>query len=111
MLFSKYDIFLFNLENFFTDIKNHFRWIIEPIVKGILIFWLDVILYSIGKLGSGKLHLKIVEIYLNNDILENDFEKFCKKFDKFLKMPLKKRTVRCLCLERSCFTKKRNLSS
>lgn len=90
MLFSKYDIFLFNLENFFTDIKNHFHWIIEPIVKGILIFWLDVILYSIGKLGSGKLHLKIVEIYLNNDILENDFEKFCKKFDKFLKMPLKK---------------------
>lgn len=55
MLFSKYDIFLFNLENFFTDIKNHFRWIIEPIVKGILIFWLDVILYSIGKLGLRKI--------------------------------------------------------
>ena len=91
MLFTKYEIFIFNLQNLFTDIKNHFRWIIEPIVKFVLTFWLDVILFSIGKFGSGKLHLKIVEIYLNKEILFYDFEKHYKKFDKFLKMPLKKK--------------------
>lgn len=90
MLFNKYEIFIFNLQNFFTDIKNHLRWIMEPIVKFVLTFWLDVILFSIGKFGSGKLHLKIVEIYLNKEILFYDFEKHYKKFDKFLKMPLKK---------------------
>ena len=90
MLFTKYKIFIFNLQNLFTDIKNHFRWIMEPIVKFVLIFWLDVILFSIGKFGSGKLHLKIVEKYLNKEILFYEFEKHYKKFDKFLKMPLKK---------------------
>lgn len=90
MLFSKYEIFIFNLQNFFTDIKNHLRWIMEPIVKFVLTFWLDVILFSIGKFGSGKLHLKIVEKYLNKEILFYDFEKHYKKFDKFLKMSLKK---------------------
>ena len=85
MLFTKYEIFIFNLQNFFTDIKNYFRWIMEPIVKFVLHFCLDVILFSIGKFGSGKLHLKIVEKYLNKEILFYDFEKYYKKFDKFLK--------------------------
>lgn len=90
MLFTKYEIFIFNLKNLFTNIKNHLRWIMEPIVKFVLHFWLDVILFSIGKFDSGKLHLKIVEKYLNKEILFYDFEKHYKKFDKFLKMPLKK---------------------